>query len=224
MSTSQNGWPVLPRGSSLDNAPVAGVKLSPGVRSGDVAVVLHWIAQQVNDRVEKLHAGWCWGYAYRAIRGQTSGYSNHASATAIDLNAPDHGRQSSSPHLGYTAAQVAEIHRILTACAGLVRWGGDYSPGPYDPMHFEINGTPAQIAALAGKLRTLPTQEDLTIVDANTKAFLIAQFKAVNMQLTGTYVVDDDADPTTPRVSIIQMLENMNARIVQIEKKLAATP
>jgi hypothetical protein len=71
---------------------------------------------------------------YRTISGSTQ-YSNHASATAIDLNWTKHPLGSYGT---FTAQQVQIIHQILAECSWAVRWGGDYS-GRKDEMHFEIN-------------------------------------------------------------------------------------
>jgi hypothetical protein len=139
---------------------VHGVSFPGGVRSGDVATVLSHVANRFHVAVESLEAGSCWGHNYRAVRGQVSGYSNHASGTAIDFNAPKH--PIGVPNT-FTPAQRAAIHAILAECGGAVRWGGDYS-GRVDEMHFEINGGPALVGTIARHLRTppqpIPTPED----------------------------------------------------------------
>jgi hypothetical protein len=157
MATSQNGWLVTETSTGLDKtfAPVA---MPNGVRSGDVAAVLGYVARQFHDRVENLLNGWCWGWAYRAIRGQESGYSNHASGTAVDFNAPRHPLGVRNT---FTADQRDEIHKILNEVGNVVRWGGDYS-GRVDEMHFEINASAAVVAATAGRLRApAPPADDL---------------------------------------------------------------
>jgi D-alanyl-D-alanine carboxypeptidase-like protein len=62
--------------------------------------------------------------------------SNHASGTAVDLNADRHPL-GTSPSKTFNKDQIAEIHKILAETGHLVRWGGDYT-GRQDPMHFEI--------------------------------------------------------------------------------------
>jgi hypothetical protein len=149
---SQNGWGVITTSSStaLDRGFTAGGEGFPGgVRRGDVSTILRYVASRLDAEVEALHNPGCWGWSYRLIRGGTS-YSNHASATAIDCNAPRHPLGSAGT---FSAAQVRTIHAILGVCEGTVRWGGDYS-GRKDEMHFEINrgpGDPA-IARVAKKL------------------------------------------------------------------------
>jgi hypothetical protein len=119
------------------------------VLHGDVATVLLHVAAQFHQHVEPLNAGWCWGYYYRKIAGSKR-LSNHASGTAIDLNAPNHpmGRANT-----FSPGKRAEIRKILHFCEGVVRWGGDYT-GRKDDMHFEIVGNAAAVARIAKKIRT----------------------------------------------------------------------
>lgn len=157
MSTSQNGWSVDLTGALQDRSEVAGVAFPNGVRKGDVATVLFYVARRFHAEVEPLHPGWCWGWYVKTIEG-TSAISNHASGTAIDLNAPAHpmGRRGS-----FSSAKVTAIHRILADCDGVVRWGGDYTGRP-DEMHFEINAGAAAVAKLAAKIGT--TEVDMSDV------------------------------------------------------------
>jgi Putative peptidoglycan binding domain/D-alanyl-D-alanine carboxypeptidase len=152
MATSQNGWPASADRNAIGvdaNFSAAGVKFPGGVKGGDVATVLGHVATQIHNRVEALVAGTCWGYAYRAVRGATTGLSNHASGTAIDINAPQHPLGATGT---FSVSQVMTIRSILNECGGVVRWGGDYS-GRKDAMHFEINGTAGSVAVIAARLR-----------------------------------------------------------------------
>jgi hypothetical protein len=134
----------------LDTSPVPGtdITLPQGVRRGDVATVLLFVAERFHHTVEPLHAHQCWGYAYRKIRGSSSVLSNHASGTAIDLNAPAHPLGARGT---LTREKVAAIRRILAFCDGTVRWGGDYRHRK-DEMHFEIVRPAADVAVIAKKI------------------------------------------------------------------------
>jgi hypothetical protein len=148
MATSQNGWPVYTSGTHSDLVAIP--KIVGRVRKGDVATVFTYLVDRFDREVEDVDEGRDeWGYAYRAIRGKTSGYSNHASATALDLNAMQHP-------LGwvntFTSTQRAALRRILNDLEGVVRWGGDYS-GRKDEMHFEINASAKAVARVASKIR-----------------------------------------------------------------------
>lgn len=147
-ASSQNGWPVKPALAKIDAGGNSNM-FPPGARRGDVHTILQWVARQYHQRVEKLVSGWCWGYSYRPIRGGTS-FSNHASGTAIDCNAPRHPIGKSGT---FSAKQRAEINAIVKSCNGVVRWGGSYS-GRKDEMHFEINVRPGdkRIRALARQI------------------------------------------------------------------------
>jgi len=150
MATSQNGWTV-----HTSSARLVPLRWATGrVVAGDVHDIFDYLCERFDAEVEPIIRAHSWGWAYRAIRGQTSGYSNHASGTAIDLNAPAHplGRRGT-----FTAAQVAAIRRILADLGGVVRWGGDYV-NRADEMHFEINASAAQVAAVARRLRQSPTR------------------------------------------------------------------
>ncbi len=149
-ATSQNGWPAGTSGQVPLSALGVGAATFPaGVRTGDVYTVLRHVAVQVNATVEALYSPGCWGHSYREISGSTS-LSNHASGTAIDVNAPDHPLGASGT---FTSVQVSAIRAILTRCNGVVRWGGDYS-GRKDEMHFEINVGPgdSRLSTLAASL------------------------------------------------------------------------
>lgn len=145
MATSQNGFPVYMSASGLTDFKWVTGKTKPG----DVTTVLDYVCSRFNAEVEKINKAWSWGYNYRAIRGQSTGFSNHASATAVDLNAPVHPLAKSGT---FSAKQVAAIHKIIADCGGVVRWGGDYN-GRKDEMHFEINASAAKVAALAAKIK-----------------------------------------------------------------------
>lgn len=150
-ATSQNGWPVSssPSAIGVTGFTIAGRAFPQGVKSGQVHTILGYVATRFHNEVEALVDGWNWGYAYRAISGSTT-YSNHASGTAIDCNAPRHPLGASGT---FSSTQVSRIRSILTYCDGVVRWGGDYSSRK-DEMHFEINVRPgdARLAALVTKI------------------------------------------------------------------------
>ena len=84
-----------------------------------------------------------WAFSYRPIAG-TSVISNHASGTAVDLNALRHpqGRRGT-----FTDAQVREIRAILSELDDVIQWGGDWD-GRADEMHFEVRGSRSEEAVL----------------------------------------------------------------------------
>lgn len=148
---SQNGWPVNPPRSAHT---IPGTNVRVTVADGDAGDVLMHVLGQVNSRVEGVELNGPagehddWGYADRNVRGAHS-ISNHASATAVDMNATRHvlGAQGT-----FTPAQTTEIHNILGEVDNVVRWGGDYT-GRRDEMHFEIVGSQEEVARVAERLR-----------------------------------------------------------------------
>ena len=70
------------------------------------------------DEVEALVDGWCWGHAYREISGSTT-LSNHASGTAIDINAPRHPLGASGT---FSSTQVSRIRSILSWSFIVLGW------------------------------------------------------------------------------------------------------
>jgi hypothetical protein len=146
MRTSQNGWPALavPPAGALD-------WVTGRVTPGPVHTVFAYLCAQFHARVEPITRALSWGWAYRTITG-TPTLSNHASGTAIDLNAPAHpfGRAGT-----FTPTQVTAIEAILGELSAVVRWGGHY-PGRKDEMHFEIHATPSAVATVATRVKLTP--------------------------------------------------------------------
>ena len=145
MAVSQNGWKANDR-SLIASYSVPGGKIS--MRKGDVATILVYVAKRFHSEVENLIWPGNWGYAERPIRGSRT-TSNHASGTAIDLNAPRHplGKRGT-----FSKSQVRKIKKILSDLDHVVRWGGNYR-GRKDEMHFEINKGTAAVRRVARKIR-----------------------------------------------------------------------
>jgi peptidoglycan hydrolase-like protein with peptidoglycan-binding domain len=153
MAESQNGWPVSSVGSEIGivKAVVPGTDISipGGIKGGDVATVMLYLAAQFHHAVEPLRRLVCGGYVYRKIDGYNV-WSNHASGTAFDFNWDKHPMGASGT---FTVAQVTTIRNILRYLEGVVRWGGDYSTRK-DEMHFEINTGAAGVARIAQKIKS----------------------------------------------------------------------
>lgn len=161
MAKSQNGWPVIDSGSSeyLVKIPFIIGKVR---KDGGVAEIFTDLVNWLDKYVEDLDKGRDeWGYAYRPIRGQSSGYSNHASGTAIDVNAMLHPRGAINT---FTPAQRAAIRkRLKDVYKGVIRWGGDYNLAiaKRDDMHFEIDASATRIEQV---LKNLDKQSGGSVV------------------------------------------------------------
>lgn len=151
MASSQNGFRANDRSVvSTRNVPGTSVRLA--VRNGSPGDLLLEVAARFHREVESIEGvADDWGYAERNIRGSSTTLSNHASGTAIDLNATRHPLAKRGT---FTADQARRIRAIVGATGGAVRWGGDYS-GRADEMHFEVNDgrTVEQCTAALARLR-----------------------------------------------------------------------
>ena len=145
MFFSQNGWPANADKNAIQvkNFQVPNTNRHFSCAE-EVAPILIGFAAWYHKYIQKIDVGTYddWGYNFATIPNQTD-YSNHASGTAIDINATLH--QWRAPKSGFSKLQ--EI-RIRWRCRALgIRWGWDYLHGWKDPMHFEIIETPAQVKA-----------------------------------------------------------------------------
>jgi hypothetical protein len=200
MTRSQNGWPA---GRSLPLRPlvVNGVSFVPGILDDDdVATVLGHVLTQFDHRVERLHDPGCWGFSYRENRNDPNSLSNHASATAVDANAPAHPNGVPTSRT-FSAAQIAEVHTILAEADHAVRWGGDYLGTP-DSMHFEIDVDARTLARVAATIRAEEADDmpytDWPEKDRKTLATDIAT-AILNAQVGG------DKDPATLKQAVNQI-------------------
>lgn len=150
MSCSQNGYLAGDR-SVIVTMTVPGTTVRLPVRKGACGDLLVWAAARWHCEVEPLVDGTCWGYAYREIRGSSTDLSNHASGTAIDLNAPKHPL-GTDPSSNFTAAQIAAVNRIVADVSPALRWGGSYT-GRKDGMHLEINASESVVAQVLARVQ-----------------------------------------------------------------------
>lgn len=146
---SGNGWAASadPEEINIKQFAVAGtdIKLRCAAECGKLLAAF---AAEFHATVEPIDVGTLddWGYAYRPVRGQTTGLSNHASGTAIDINASKHPLAKA-----HTFTPVQEVTlQALVKKYGL-RWGGNYKERK-DDMHFEVIETPAQVKLRMTKL------------------------------------------------------------------------
>lgn len=227
MPYSYNGWYASP---NLSTRPlvVAGEAFVPGVLDNDdVYTVLQYVAEQMHERVEPIvrdewHQMDDWGYNYRATTNDNS-LSCHASGTAIDYNATRHPYNVPAS-ANFSSEQIAEIRKIVEE-AGVIRWGGEWATA--DAMHFEIQGTAAEVAAAARRLRnTKPPRKDEDMpLNAEDKKWIAAeikkQVKAGNDALLQV-VVDDSTKQKVTLKMALQRAAKVPAKIDGTRKILLA--
>ena len=143
MERSHNGWPVSSNPDQLD-----AVWITVATRKfrvvGVAAPLFHYAIKRWHREVSPLTGGVMdeWSYAYRKIPGSSS-WSNHASATAVDLDAtefPMHVQRMKW-------RQRRRVRKIMRACGGQLRWGGEWPMPGTDQMHIELapGTTPASV-------------------------------------------------------------------------------
>lgn len=176
MATSQNGWPALDSSSGLLHTwtvPAKNGHRDFRLRNGSAGFLLCHFLLWFAEVIEPLAGGIFddWAYAYRPVRGSTTGLSNHSSGTAVDANATKHP-------LGVrgtfgAAVTYAKIRTRLALYRGAIRWGGDYQ-NRADEMHFEIN-VPLSVAEdVAQRLMNTPRGKRVLAANPTQKAVILS--------------------------------------------------
>jgi hypothetical protein len=133
--TSPNGWPASEdrKALGIETFAVPGTKIKFACAKA-VAPILVSFAKDFHELVEPIDQGQLddWGYAFRQTRGSDRILSNHASGTAIDLNAILHPLGKSNT---FNKDQRNTINLLITKYG--LAWGGNYKKRK-DDMHFEI--------------------------------------------------------------------------------------
>lgn len=190
MATSQNGWEVHVGQKNLVKVSRITGRLAP-----IAAPLFQDLSDVFDSTVESIDPRDSWGWAYRPIRGRSSGYSNHASGTAVDINATRHPMYKRNT---FSKSQVENIRKMLKRYTDpqtgkiVVRWGGDFKSYG-DDMHFEIVANQAAVqrvvAALGKRASTgLPTLEQYPLKNRTVdytyflKAVKTKGFKSESMQ------------------------------------------
>ncbi len=215
MAISQNGYPANDPSVLTVIRPVPDRAFR--VRAGVCAQALAYVIAQFDARVEPIAVGTLddWSYAERPIRGGTE-LSNHASGTAVDLNAEQHPL-GTAPASNFTEKQINTIYTILNEVDNVVRWGGSYT-GRQDPMHFEINAPESRVAAALAGLGAIVEVEDVTPAD-------IAAIVSQTSQATWVKVAQGLTDPAHPKLVVDHTdLANDVATLTAKVDALAARP
>lgn len=166
MPNSINGWEVLdnppwsdPR---LAKKPVPGVPNRSLTLRREVLPLFLALAKDYHDTIEPIDQGELddWSYSYRDARFSTS-WSDHASGTAIDLNASKEGWLGMNNYSWWAnpsrhkAAQAIKDRYEVVMWGGSKDFGGDYYNGStVDWMHWAIKPgvTVAQVQDVIRKL------------------------------------------------------------------------
>lgn len=140
------------------------------MRDGSVGFVLMHFFLWFHETIERIDTQrlWDeWGWAVRPIRGQTTGFSNHASGSAGDVNATVHPRGVSIWRT-FKKWQILKIRLRMKLFNGVLTWGGDWRTP--DGMHAEITTGKSirQVEKVARRLASTPRGK--RILEANPGA------------------------------------------------------
>jgi hypothetical protein len=231
LGTSQNGWPVYDDTENFTRVKVEGVGF--WAANDDVALVLADFTQRYHDTIEKItlpvseDPGYDdWSYAVRPVRGQTEGYSNHASASAWDLNSTRHPRGVKNT---YSASQRAKLKKLVerdeyqVGGESVLRDGEFYGPGAtIDGMHIEINASAKSVAKAADQIRKAREEAEDSMAGMTKKDVTDAVIDALKSEIIpNTSHADENGVKTNlGNMSVVRALElgdykadgqNMNA-------------
>ena len=171
MAQTVNGWPVIfhedydgpgphlckwyfPEGHGLTRHEKYLI-----LRDGAIGFIIMHFFLWFHETIERLDTQklWDeWGWAVRPVRGQSTGYSNHAGGAAGDGNATQHPRGVSIWRT-FSAKQIKAIRMWVHTkkYAGVLIWGGDWSIP--DGMHAEIARVPYnRVQRVARRLAKTP--------------------------------------------------------------------
>jgi hypothetical protein len=222
LGTSQNGWPVYDDAHFQDHAVRTSVE---GVgfwsANADVAVVMDDFTQKYHDRIEHItlpvseYPGYDdWSRALRPVRGQTTGYSNHGSCTARDLNSTRHPR---GKHGTYTDLKRkglwALVNDDLYVVNGrsVLRDGEFYQTGTIDGMHVEANQGPAAFKIVADRIRAKGKLIMDKADESKIRDILVDVLKNEKIVPNRPTAAQLAADPKTPTTyfSVVSVLANV---------------
>lgn len=150
IAKSQNGYVVRFDAAKLRSWAIPGTSTRIRLANNWAGFLLVHFLAWYNRNIEPITGKVLddWGWAVRPIRGKTTGYSNHASGTAVDVNALQYPRGTTHMSL----VKKAKIRARLLAYKGCIRWGGDYKNSPTDEMHYEINKPYATVTAFSRRI------------------------------------------------------------------------
>lgn len=215
--TSQNGYPVVDDRARLKAYDVGGrvFWLHPGAPGWLLWHFLSWFDANIRDINPGVVDDWSW--AVRPVRGSTDDdITNHASGTAADVDAT-RWPLGAEPTSYLTPAEIARVRAQLKTYGGAIRWGGDYTGGRKDPMHFEINKDEAFCDRVRDTL-----EDDMALTDQQAADLsYIKAIMAAHFDPRPDAVVANSNGETVKRVREIQSLA---MEIRDLLKKLAATP
>lgn len=184
------GWPDCQSGNIVD-LNVDGTVFPAGVRA-EIHELTTRLVRETRNRGYQFGndddpSYGCWGFNCRCISG-TSTPSNHSWGLAVDINAP------SNPYkYPPVVTDMPDWMPDLWNAYGF-RWGGDYSSGKVDAMHYEFMGSAQDAAnytelARANRLgESGPPTKEVEVGDLISGHTPLVRY----LQQTSTFIVTPD--------------------------------
>lgn len=132
--TTMNGHPVIPLESTVQ-WQVEGTNFwtAPGDATAILQDFVAWFASNIEPLSEGGFDEWSWAEP-QLVAPSYIAYSNHGSATAVDVNAQKHPQGSRGT---FSEGQASAIRARVAQYGGRLVWGGDWTDIP-DETHFEL--------------------------------------------------------------------------------------
>lgn len=224
MATSQNGY-VANDITRTQSWKIPGTARAIRLRKGSPGALLVQFAAWFDKNIEDIEAGQLddWGYAEREIRGSTTTLSNHASGTAMDLNAARHPLGARNT---FTKTQAAKIRAQLKVYDGCIRWGGDYQ-NRADEMHFEIVRDVAACDAALKKVTAPPVIDTPPSKGTTDMALTAADITAIRAAVQAEleeYAVRFWVNSTGTGTGLRNDVSEIKATVARIEDDTDGTP
>jgi hypothetical protein len=142
------------------------------------------------------------------VRGSETQMSNHASATAVDVNATRHPRGQRNTFRPKQQQAFRAIRDTITDDSGrpVLRLGMDYT-GTVDDMHIEINANATQVAQAARKIREKHAKEEAAMALSKDDVELIWQTKVITVTPAAAAAIGSGDVKAGDRVSAQYLLQ-----------------
>ncbi len=198
MAVTEGGFPAgLADHLGVRQFTVPGTKVDfPGGIAAFAAPLLLWVAKRIHEDVEPLRDGWCWGYAFRDVRGGSTVLSDHAGGVAIDINAPAHPRGVRGTWSDHQVRQIRAILAEANRHATVVAWGHDFRT-TVDDMHFACRGTREQVINAGARLNQ-PREWDEMASKAEIREVVDNALAAARSDIAAAVTADVTAKAADP--------------------------
>jgi hypothetical protein len=141
-------------------------------------------------------------------------WSDHAWGTAVDLDTTANPILDVRPASPWSHTTMPQSSARIAAGLGL-EWGGTWDD-PWDPQHYQVAVSPRELAEIAARVGE---EEDLTIMDSQTRGYLDRKFETVVGRLDLMRLGDDPNPPTgdTHPANLDTILQKLNELVADVE-------